>query len=227
VDCDGDGRVDVPAGAPLVCTVNRNRIEANLTKTMTALLLAVRKDGVATLHPVRTDGMRVTVPPGIHVNVRDNHTGVNALNMSADLMCSEAQAGKRHTLVMAAEVSGIEAARTPFDVTCGAIPIVAGIAPVAPFVAAAPAAAAHAPVPVTEPGLSASSSVSHAASPAGAPGVAQSEVAGPAVAVAPDERQPEPASNVMRMIGAGVLFAGFGVLEVRRRSRRALAKVRR
>jgi hypothetical protein len=52
-------------------------------------------------------------------------------------------------------------------------------------------------------------------------------LAQPAVAVAPDERGAEPASNTVRMIGAGVLFAGFGVLELRRRSRRSVAKAKR
>jgi len=230
VDCDGDGRADVPAGAPLVCTVGRNGIEANLAQTLTNVLLAVRRDGVATLRPVRTDGMQFVLPAGRRVDVRADHTGHNALLFSAGIRCSEYQAGIRHTLVMAADVSGKEVARTPFPVTCGPLRQLPGIFRPPGLVAAAPPAAAVAPVPATNPTLSGSFSAGHAVNPASAPGAVHGEVSAPAAAIAPEDREPatQAASNVMRMLGAGMLFAGFGVLEMRRRSaRRAVSKVRR
>lgn len=234
VDCDGDGTADLPPGAPLVCTVDREGIEANLADTLTAVLLAVRKEAVATLRPVDTAGMQVRVPDGRRLDVRDDHTGRSALVVPATITCGERQAGRRHTLVMAADVLGAEVARTPFDVTCGELLPATGLGGV-PLAAAGPPAVAPVGVPATEPNLSGSTSGVFAANPASAPGLTvQGEMPG-ALALAPEEREPglEPAAGdglagPLRMLGAGVLFAGSAVLELRRRSlRRALSTVRR
>jgi len=155
VDCDGNGKPDVQAGAPLVCTVGRSGIEANLAHTLSALLLAVRQDGVVSLRPLRTDGIRVDVPAGRRIDVYGDHTGRNALNLSANVTCSAAQSGTRHTLTMAAVVSGVQVAQTPVRVTCGAVPPPAGterngLAAVAPP-PAGPPARSPAPRPAAVP----------------------------------------------------------------------------
>jgi hypothetical protein len=235
VDCDGDGRADVPQGAPLVCTVARSGIEANLAHTLTALLLAVRQDGVVSLRPLRTDGMRVDVPAGQRIDVHGDHTGSNALALSANITCAPQQAGTRHTLMMAADVSGVQVARTPLLVTCGAVPPPSTAERHASSALAPPPANAPAPVAATEPALSGSASTSFAANPGLAPGAAlQAQMPG-VVAVAPGEPElgVEPTSHrftdaaaAARVVGAGALLGGFGVLERRRRSAR-LSKVGR
>jgi hypothetical protein len=148
--------------------------------------------------------------------------------MPVGITCAEAQAGRRHTLVMAADVAGKEVARTPFDVTCGYVPALPALLRGAPLAAAAPGApaGAPAPIPVIGPGLSGSTSVAQAGNPAAAQAVAPGNAPAPVGVMAPDEST-EPASNMVRMVGAGLAFAAFGALEVRRRSRRAYAKARR
>jgi hypothetical protein len=96
------------------------------------------------------------------------------------------------------------------------------------LVAAAPPAAAPAPapVPVSQPALSASTSAAHGANAATEGGAVHGQVSVPAAATLP-EQDTEPAAGVVRMVGAGVLFAAFAALEVRRRSRRSFAKAKR
>ena len=233
VDCDGDGSADVPPGAPLVCTVDRDGIEANLAETLTAVLLAVREDGIARLRPAHTAGMRVEVPEQRRIDVRDDHTGQNTLVFPANITCTPRQAGTRHTLVMAADVSGREVTRTPFRVTCGAPPQSAAggrhpLAAIAPPPALAPAA-----VPAAEPVLSSSVTGSFATNPVSAPGVTlRGEMPG-VVALAPEERESGVETikfsdaAAVRVLGAGALLGAFVLLELQRRSARRLSKVGR
>lgn len=238
VDCDGDGSVDLEPGAPLVCTVARKGITANLAQTLTAVLFAVRDDGIATLRPVRAEGMDVDALSRRHIDVHDAHTGRGALTLAANITCADKHAGTRHTLLMAADVSGIEVARTPFRVACGAPPTAADpYRP--PLAAAAPPAGAPVAMPAAEPSLSGSVSGATVANPGSAPGVTVTgQMPGTsAVAVAPEERESgvQPISHnftdamaTVRVLGAGVLLGSFVAIERRRRSdRRAFATVRR
>jgi hypothetical protein len=179
--------------------------------------------------------MRVDVPAGQRIDVHGDHTGRNGLAMSANITCAPTQAGTRHTLLMAADVSGVQVAQTPFRVTCGAVPPPATVDR-NPFAALhVPPPLAPAAVPATQPALGGSVSSSFAANPGLAPGVALHGQVPGAVAIAPGEPDVgvEPTSHRFtdaaaagRVVGAGALLGGFVVLERRRRSAR-LSKVGR
>jgi hypothetical protein len=185
VDCDGDGRTDLPSGAPLTCAAGDD-----LTGAVLSLLAALRDPADLALTAVLPGGPSVTVVPLADLRGRDltrrqrvaaelratcpDHPGTTAGAIQAVV---PARSVLLATGALRLVCSGVAAA--PPGPAAGpppppaAVPAVLGAAPPALPVAAPPAVPAP-PAPVPGP------------APAQAPAAAG---AGPALAAVPQEEQ--------------------------------------
>jgi hypothetical protein len=115
VDCDGDGTIDVPAGAPLVCPYTPGS-EDGITPAFTGLLESVRDFASVDL---AVQGPRDVVRPLAPTTFRDVNVKVaNRLRVPVEFRCEGARFGTDTTVDMVARIKGRELARLPVDVRC-------------------------------------------------------------------------------------------------------------
>lgn len=169
VDCDGNGTVDVPAAAPLVCSIasggsvsvstNANGTKAgtggNGTGGVSGAVVGLA-NGIADVRPVvmrvrtGTRFARVVGTPAYPVDLRQN----NELAYRVELSCPLA-AASRQPIELRASVGRRELARTELTLDCGGVATAAGTVAVPPVRAAAeappPAPPAAQPVPNPNP----------------------------------------------------------------------------
>ena len=180
VDCDGDGRMDILGGRPLVCglTVDESRNVVAMTGPLTRILTAITAPSAVDLVGTSPAGASVAVRPAADftaVNVRQNAQ----LGFTVTTGCSADQAGTILPVALTARVATVPVATATMDVVCGdpppapARPGPAAVAPAQPV--PAPAAV---PVLAPQPGLAISNPPPppivpvHAPAPAVQPGAA-------------------------------------------------------
>lgn len=160
VDCDGDGRVDVAAGEPLVCVVDSLGLptagtEVPVETVGVAPAVVGLAAGIADIKPVSLrlagGGSLVTVasPASRPVNLRTD----NELAFTLSLRCPRERAASRHEVEVTARTPLVTLARTTLTLDCGSVGQVSPELPVALAAAAAgPAAPAQgAPNPNPNP----------------------------------------------------------------------------
>jgi photosystem II stability/assembly factor-like uncharacterized protein len=158
VDCDGDDKIDVAAGRPLVCPVSRvsSTSIVAVADPLRRLLLALTEAQTVTLHSAGEGASRTSVAPRgdySKIDLKDGH----ALTFNATFGCGEDDGGKRFPVTLDADVAGREVAQTSATIVCQAVPVAAVVArkprrhhpkpAPAPALPPAPAAAPVPPVP--------------------------------------------------------------------------------
>lgn len=242
VDCRGNGTVEVPEGAPLVCTTTQLHLAGRTTlgAVLQRVLLAQQD-----LAPIRLDvstAVRVRRTPAwaARLDLRRDHR----LTFPTSLSCRRDQAGEVHPAHWRLSVAGrVVAARTT-RVQCGRLP--AGTTPTAgttaapfpgpagtglqpapqPVPGAGPAQAGVVPLappppaPVTSTGTSPSTSSSPAGSPAGSPASDTAPASTP-VAAAAHEREAELELAPLTVLAGAAFTAAAAALQRRRTPRPA------
>jgi hypothetical protein len=163
VDCNGDGIVDVPAGAPLVCTVGTESTTAVVgpTSTVTAASMAAAVVSLAAnipdMRPLRLQVSRGASYASIASGLRPvNLHADNEIAYGVDVTCPAHSAG-RHPIELSAATPARTVATAAIDLTCVARPTLPalGAAVVTPLagiaIAPAPPAPATNPVPNPQP----------------------------------------------------------------------------
>jgi hypothetical protein len=196
VDCDGDGNPDVRSGAPLVCSVKRSGIEANLGETLISVLLAVQEAHEAFVKPAATNGVEVSVSPASRtVNVHSDYTEARALAFDVSFTCPEYLSGQTWPVKLQGFVGDVPVATATASVACGpqALGFLSPLTAAAPAVApAAPPPLAPAPAQAPAPGQAPVGANAPVTAAQVAPAVPESAPA-PALAAAPNEVQVRPA----------------------------------
>ena len=180
VDCDGDGRMDVLGGRPLVCglTIDEGRNVVAMTGPLTRILTALTTPTAVDLVGRSPSGATVAVRPAADFSATDVRRDAR-LGFTVTTGCSAEQAGTVLPVTLTARVATLPVATANLDVVCGDPPV----APARPAPAAvAPAQPAPAPaaVPVIgpQPALAVSNPPPppivpvHAPAPAAQPGAA-------------------------------------------------------
>jgi hypothetical protein len=181
-DCDGDGKVDVAGGKPLVCTIPPEGSQGivAVADPLRRLLLAVTDEQPVTLRGGGAGAELADIQPAgdySRLDLKKEH----ALEFDVRFTCARDEAGERFPVTLDAVVAGREVAQATPTIVCGALP--AAVVPPPkerkkkpakekepaprPEPAAAPAPPAPVPPPVPAP-------------PAPAPAVVPAVVAPPA-----------------------------------------------
>ncbi|MEA2123418.1 MAG: Photosynthesis system assembly factor, partial [Solirubrobacteraceae bacterium] len=213
VDCDGDGKVDVAAGRPLVCPVSRASSTSivAVADPLRRLLLALTDAQPVALGSASSRA--VVAPHGDYgrLDLKRAHD----LRFDATFSCGADDGGKRFPVTLAAAVAGRDVAQAGATLVCEAAPVAAVVArkprrhrhqaPAPPAAPPAPAAAPAAPAPA--PPAPAPASVPVPVTPpayvpppapasASAPAPAQAPATGIAVAAKPEA---EPARSLVEV----------------------------
>jgi hypothetical protein len=215
-DCNGDGKIDVAPGAPLVCTVD-SADSAGIVKVadpLRRLLLAVTDEQPVALRAGGDGEEMVKVTPAgdfSKLDLKKEH----ALDFTVRYHCGRDDAGEKFPLKLDALVAGNEVASSAPTLVCGAVPAVVAKkarakkkkskpkpepVPVQPVPAAAPppVPAPPAPAPATVPiAISPPATVPPPAL-ASAPAPAPASASSPMVAVA-DRPQTESAATLVHV----------------------------
>lgn len=218
-DCDGDGKIDVAAGRPLVCTIPPEGSEGivAVADPLKRLLLAVTDEQPVTLRPGGA-GAAITEVKPVGDYARLDLKKEHALEFDVGFTCARDEAGERFPVTLDALVAGREVARATPTVLCGALP--AAVAPPnrqkkkpakpKPKPEPAPAAAAPAPAPppaVPAPPVPAPAAIPVVVAPpatipppvpASAPAPAPAPASAPSVAVA-DRSETETAVSLVHI----------------------------
>jgi hypothetical protein len=228
VDCDGDGTVDVRAGAPLVCNVATSAAGvAALAGPVSRLVEQVADPAELAVRLQSTHAQAASLVGAAHVHA--NLHATNRLPATVDYSCPN-NAGRQHSTVrLAGLVSGVAVAHIVAEVRCLPVPhpkpavIPAAVVPAA-VNPPEPAPVAPAPPPPPPP-------VSGNANPNVNPGTGaaaeqekQSQLAVADAEAAPQPGPaPDPAGPAAPVLYASALaLAGATALALRTRSRTAL-----
>ena len=120
-DCDGNGSAEIPAGAPLVCTVHRDTLEqgSNLVPAIVNTVEAVRDTEPVSLEVDAPDDVVASVTPGEYPGV--------VLQADEDLKfdvtyeCPMSMAGERSKVSLSAMQSAKKLATATATVVCGKV----------------------------------------------------------------------------------------------------------
>ena len=196
IDCDGNGKVDVPSGQPLVCELKplggQARLELGGPLQRVLATLVDLQDADVSIGPkdAARDLVAMTVPGPRLVDVKR----ANVLEGAVRLTCPADLAGSTRTLDLRPQV-GVRFGRvTPLTVVCEPLPPGAPrpeprdavyVVPPAAVLAAAPVLPPPAPPPAPAP----AQAPAQAPAPAGAPAPAVVVQPGVALAVAPADEE--------------------------------------
>jgi hypothetical protein len=140
IDCTGDGRPEIAAGAPVVCEVTDQESDGvlNLESAIISTLKALTEEAPVELVPATGKPVVQQVSPGYGaVDLKDpNHLG-----FSVDYSCPKSMFGSSRTVKLVAQVSGSGIATATTKVICGrpdekvpplakVLPALIGLAPV-------------------------------------------------------------------------------------------------
>ena len=117
VDCDGDGRVEITEGRPIVCDFNTFGLSPSGTgigSAIVSMLLALREP--VNVRVESSDSRVATVLGGVHLGV--NVKRPNRLVQQVRFTCDSAHYGKTTRVALTAEISARPAARAIADVRC-------------------------------------------------------------------------------------------------------------
>ena len=201
-DCDGDGKIDVAPGAPLVCTIPPGGSEGivAVADPLKRLLLAVTDEQPVALRPAGDNAAIAAVKPAgdfSKLDLKREH----GLEFDVSFTCARDDAGERFPVPLDAFVAGREVARATPTVLCGAVaakvlppkprkkkpkkpePRPAPPAPV-PAAAPPPVPAPPAPAPAVVPIVVAPPATVPPPAPASAPAPAPAAAQAPATAMA-------------------------------------------
>ena len=169
-DCDGDGAVDVPSGAPLVCRLPRGAGGGGMAAVVTGLVEALEERGDVRLAELGDSGVVERIEPAVRPGV--DLRAPQRLVFEVTVACALADAGTRRTVELGLFAADRRVARGALDVVCTDLPgpRVAPAGPRAGALALAP------PLPVPPP-------------PQPAPGPAPGPVTAPAPVQAPAPAQ--------------------------------------
>lgn len=125
-DCDGDGKVDVAPGKPLVCTVPSEDSAGivAVADPLRRLLLAVTDEQPVALRPGGDGADLAEVKPAgdfTKLDLKKEHL----LDFDVSFSCARDDAGERFPLQLDAIVAGREVAQAKPTVVCSAIPAAA------------------------------------------------------------------------------------------------------
>ena len=131
VDCDGDGTIEVQAGAPLVCTLRREGTTGNkvvaMAKPLVNLLKALKDEQEVRLVPDDTE-IKVEVTPGgnyTKLNLKQKHLA----NFKTVISCTLEQGGKAFPLTLNAKAGPRVVGTARPRVLCGDPPVVPAVVP--------------------------------------------------------------------------------------------------
>lgn len=234
-DCDGDGKIDVAPGAPLVCTIPPEGSEGivAVADPLKRLLLAVTDEQPVVLRAGGDAAAKAAVKPvGDYskLDLKQEH----ALEFDVAFTCAREDAGKRYPIPLDALVAGREIARATPTILCGTIakkvvppskprkkkpkpkpePKAAPPAPV-PAPAPPPVPAPPAPQPAVVPVIIAPPATVPPPAPASAPAPAPASAQAPAMAL---KQESAAAPSVVRIddddtgesAGADLSFSRLG-----------------
>lgn len=247
VDCDDDGKIDLLAGQPLVCTLPvKSEGSTNLTPAMVGLLRSL-EDRQPVSFAVSGD-KRVAAVAGTGIAPGVNVKAYNTLAYAVEVRCDAETAGRSYRYGIEAKAAARVVATTTLTVECGGLPVkrpfVANDFPppaVRALVAAAapPPPAPPAPIPQTQPNTNPNPNANPNPQPVtqAQAGMAHQEQTEVSLALAEvdiheDEQLAmsavgdEDAARAGAVLCAGLaMSAGFGVA-LRRRSRTQVVRVR-
>jgi hypothetical protein len=128
-DCDGDGKVDVAAGKPLVCTIPPQGSEGIVAvgEPLRQLLLAVTEEKPVDLRAGGDGAKPATIKPAGDFSRLDLKKA-HALEFEVSFSCTREQAGERLPVKLEALVAGRVLAEAAPTVVCGAGPVAAAAA---------------------------------------------------------------------------------------------------
>ncbi|MDP9069585.1 MAG: hypothetical protein M3N53_14770 [Actinomycetota bacterium] len=124
VDCDGNGSIDIRAGAALVCAISDTESDGvlNLAPAIIATVRAIAEDVSVELVTSDKKGV-VDVAPALYPTV--DITERNSLGFDVAFTCPRSLAGTTHNLTLAAKVSGTPVASATAKVVCQKLPAAA------------------------------------------------------------------------------------------------------
>lgn len=201
VDCEDDGYVDIPKGAPLVCSSTPNRVDYvgslgshrpteiyGLAKPIVEMIKSFKAEVDVELDSIGGSGVVKAIQPRIHTDV--DLVIADHLRFEVTYSCTEAMEGQRLDVRLRAVVDVAEVASVPAEVIClsnsPVLPVTPGGALAVPPLPPPPPPPQPAPGPMNIP------NTVQAPAPQMQPAPAQAQAGNPnPVAVSQRQEQPQ------------------------------------
>lgn len=171
-DCDGDGRVDLAPGEPLVCPLDRDADAGGVASVVTGLVAALERRGDVSLAEAGDSGFVRTVTPPVHGGV--DLRAEQRLRFEVTVRCDLRDAGTRGPVSLDLLVGDEAVAQSAFEVSCAELPATVPAPPQTPALLAPlppiPVPPPPHPVPGPGPGSVTAPAPVQAPAPAQAPG---------------------------------------------------------
>jgi hypothetical protein len=154
VDCDGDGAMDIAAGAPLVCRLSSYQVDkaSNLVPAVLGLLRAIQHRSSVSLDVAKGEAVVRNISPAVHEGVLLQTE--NLLEFEVTYRCGAAQAGKRFPVRLQARSDIPLGTAVDATVVCKEEPVdlpVSALAPLVAFIVPPPPPPPPAPVSQLNP----------------------------------------------------------------------------